>query len=188
MEKIKKPGVDLGLTSDDKASLYAIARTAIEYAATMKKLPDVEIKSDVLKEKRGAFVSLHRHGNLRGCIGYIHPSKPLYQTVQEMAIAAAFNDPRFGPVSHNELDDLDIEISVLTPMKKIEDIKEIEIGKHGLYIINKHHHGLLLPQVATNYGWNKKTFLEQTCMKAGLPKDAWMDNDTEIYIFSADIF
>jgi AmmeMemoRadiSam system protein A len=105
-----------------------------------------------------------------------------------MAIAAGFQDPRFEPVREDELEDLDIEISVLTPLKKIEDIKEIEVGKHGIYIAKHAYHGLLLPQVATNYGWNKKMFLEQTCIKAGLPKDAWFDIDTEIYIFSADIF
>jgi AmmeMemoRadiSam system protein A len=188
MEKKIKPGVDVGLTKDDKATLYAIARTAIECAAVGKKPPALEIKSDILKESRGAFVSLHRHGNLRGCIGHIQPTKPLYRTVQDMAIAAAFQDPRFEPVSSGEIDELDIEISVLTPMKKIENIQEIEIGKHGLYMVKNIYHGLLLPQVATNYGWNKKTFLEHTCMKAGLPQDAWTDRDTEIYIFSADIF
>jgi AmmeMemoRadiSam system protein A len=188
MEKKMKPGVDLGLTKDDKATLYAIARTAIECAAGGKKPPALEIKSDILKENRGAFVSLHRHGNLRGCIGHIHPTKPLYKTIQDMAIAAAFQDPRFEPVSTDEIDELDIEISVLTPMKKIENIQEIEIGKHGLYIVKNMYHGLLLPQVATNYGWNKKTLLEHTCMKAGLPQDAWTDKDAELYIFSADIF
>jgi AmmeMemoRadiSam system protein A len=188
MEKKMKPGVDLELTKDDKATLYAIARTAIECAATGKKPPALEIKSDILKENRGAFVSLHRHGNLRGCIGHIQPTRPLYKTVQDMAIAAAFQDPRFEPVRLEEIDELDIEISVLTPMKKIENIQEIEVGKHGLYMVNNTYHGLLLPQVATNYGWNKKTFLEHTCMKAGLPQDAWTDKNTEIYIFSADIF
>ncbi len=188
MEKHKKAGIDFGLTQDDKASLYAIARTAIECTVAGKMLPAVEIKSEVLKEKRGAFVSLHLHGNLRGCIGHIHPSKPLYQTVQDMAIAAGFQDPRFEPVTETELEDLDIEISVLTPLKKIEDFNEIEIGKHGIYIAKSFYHGLLLPQVATNYGWNRKTFLEQTCVKAGLPKDAWRDSDTEVYIFAADIF
>jgi AmmeMemoRadiSam system protein A len=188
MEKKMKPGVDLDLTKDDKATLYAIARTAIECGAVGKKPPALEIKSDILKENRGAFVSLHRHGNLRGCIGHIQPTRPLYKTVQDMAIAAAFQDPRFEPVSLDEIDELDIEISVLTPMKKIENIQEIEVGKHGLYMVNNIYHGLLLPQVATNYGWNKKTFLEHTCVKAGLPQDAWTDKNTEIYIFSADIF
>jgi AmmeMemoRadiSam system protein A len=188
MDKQKKTGVDLGLSKDDKATLYAIARTAIESALAGKNPSPCEINSSILQEKRGAFVSLHLQGNLRGCIGYIHPTKPLHKTVQEMAIAAALQDPRFDPVTRMELEELDIEISVLTPMKKIEHIQEIEIGKHGLYIVCGPYHGLLLPQVATSYGWNKKTFLEHTCEKAGLPKSAWQEEETEIYIFSADIF
>ena len=188
MDKKKKTGIDLGLSKDDKATLYAIARTAIENSLAGNNPPSGEVTSDILREKRGAFVSLHLHGNLRGCIGYIHPTKPLYKTVRDMAIAAALQDPRFDPVTQQELEELEIEISVLTPMTKIEHIQEIEIGKHGLYIVNGPYHGLLLPQVATSYAWNKKTFLEHTCEKAGLPKSAWMDQDTEIYIFSADIF
>jgi len=188
MDKKKKPAVDLGLSNDDKATLYAIARTAIESALAGKHPSPCDITSDILKEKRGAFVSLHLNGNLRGCIGYIHPAQPLYKTVQEMAIAAALQDPRFDPVTRTELDELDIEISVLTPMKRIEHIQDIEIGKHGLYIVCGPYHGLLLPQVATSYGWDKKTFLEHTCEKAGLPKHAWQEKDAEIYIFSADIF
>jgi AmmeMemoRadiSam system protein A len=105
-----------------------------------------------------------------------------------MAEAAAFRDPRFTPVTEKELSDLDIEISVLTPLKKITDVREIEIGKHGIYIKKGWLSGLLLPQVATEYGWDGETFLENTCMKAGLPTTAWQDKDTEIYIFSADIF
>jgi AmmeMemoRadiSam system protein A len=188
MDKKKKPGVDLGLTKDDKATLYAIARTAIESALAGKNPPPCAITSDILQEKRGAFVSLHLQGNLRGCIGYIQPTKPLHKTVQEMAIAAALQDPRFDPVTRTELEELDIEISVLTPMKRIENIQEIEIGKHGLYIVCGAYHGLLLPQVATSYGWDRKMFLEHTCEKAGLPKKAWQEKDAEIYIFSADIF
>jgi AmmeMemoRadiSam system protein A len=184
----KKPGIDLGLSKDDKATLYAIARTAIESALSGIKPPPCEITSDILRENRGAFVSLHLQGNLRGCIGYIQPTKPLHKTVQEMAVAAALQDPRFDPVTRSELEELDIEISVLTPMKRIENIQEIEIGKHGLYIVCGPYHGLLLPQVATSYGWDKKTFLEHTCEKAGLQKKAWQDKEAEIYIFSADIF
>jgi len=188
MDNKKKPGIDLGLSKDDKATLYAIARTAIESAITGKNPPQCENTSEILREKRGAFVSLHLQGNLRGCIGYIHPAKPLHKTVREMAIAAALQDPRFEPVTLRELEELDIEISVLTPMKKIEHIQEIEIGKHGLYIVCGPYHGLLLPQVATSYGWDKKTFLEHTCEKAGLPKNAWQQEDAELYVFSADIF
>ncbi len=105
-----------------------------------------------------------------------------------MASAAAFQDPRFSPLSADELKDLEIEISVLTPFKRITNIDEIQVGKHGILMRNGSSSGLLLPQVATDYGWDRTTFLEHTCQKAGLPKDAWKDKNTEIYIFSADVF
>jgi len=105
-----------------------------------------------------------------------------------MAEEAAFNDPRFTPVSKGELKDLDIEISALTPLRQIENVEEIEVGRHGLYIEKGFFSGLLLPQVATEYGWDRETFLEHTCLKAGLPRDAWKAEDTVISIFSADIF
>jgi len=105
-----------------------------------------------------------------------------------MAEAAAFKDPRFTPVKEKELSELDIEISVLTPLKRITDINEIQVGKHGIYMVKGMWAGLLLPQVATEYGWDRQTFLEHTCQKAGLPSNAWKDKETEIYIFSADIF
>jgi AmmeMemoRadiSam system protein A len=105
-----------------------------------------------------------------------------------MAMSAAFNDPRFSPLGREELKDLSIEISVLTPLKEIKDINEIEVGVHGIYIVKDFHSGLLLPQVATQYKWNRLTFLRETCHKAGLPSNAWADEDTRIHIFSADIF
>jgi AmmeMemoRadiSam system protein A len=105
-----------------------------------------------------------------------------------MALAAAFQDPRFRPLSAGELKDIEIEISVLTPFKRIAGIDEIQVGKHGIMMKNAGSSGLLLPQVATDHGWDRNTFLEQTCQKAGLPKDAWKDKKTEIYIFSADVF
>ena len=106
----------------------------------------------------------------------------------KMAPAAAFHDPRFFPVTEKELRDLEIEISVLTPLRRIKDIREIEVGKHGILIERGFNSGLLLPQVATEYGWDRKTFLEHTCLKAGLPTDAWKHEDVAISIFSADIF
>jgi AmmeMemoRadiSam system protein A len=105
-----------------------------------------------------------------------------------MAGEAAFRDPRFPPVKEKELPELDIEISVLTPLRRITDVREIEVGKHGIYIIKGGWSGLLLPQVATEYGWDRQAFLEHTCQKAGLPSNAWKEKDAEIYIFSADIF
>ena len=184
----KRVGVDLGLSDQDKETLLNIAKTVIESKARGKPLPEFAVDSQVLKEKRGAFVTINKRGQLRGCIGYIQAYKPLYQTVEEMAAQAAFHDPRFDPVTERELPDIEIEISVLTPMKRIRDIEEIEVGMHGILIEKGFNSGLLLPQVATEYGWDRKTFLEHTCLKAGLPTDAWKDKDVVISIFSADIF
>ncbi|MGQ9647000.1 MAG: AmmeMemoRadiSam system protein B [Thermodesulfobacteriota bacterium] len=188
MKQERKVGVDLGLSEEEKKTLHQIARTVIENKAKGKPVPEFKIDSPTLKENRGAFVSIHKKGQLRGCIGYIEGRGPLHRTIEEMAEAAAFRDPRFNPVTEKEVPDLDIEISVLTPLKKISDVNEIEVGKHGIYIKQGWYSGLLLPQVATEYGWDRRTFLEHTCLKAGLPPHAWKDKDTEIYIFSADIF
>jgi AmmeMemoRadiSam system protein A len=105
-----------------------------------------------------------------------------------MAVAAAFQDPRFPPLGPEELADLELEISVLTPMQRIQKVEEIQVGKHGLYIVRGIYRGLLLPQVATEHNWDRLTFLEQTCAKAGLPADAWKDPAAQIYVFSAEIF
>jgi len=184
----KKSGTSLGLTEDEKKILRQIAYTTIEGRVKGVKTPKVDVLPESLKEKRGAFVSLHKHGQLRGCIGSIQPTKPLHQTVEEMAVAAAFNDPRFESLTSKELKDIELEISVLTPLERVREVKEIEVGRHGLYIKKGFFSGLLLPQVATDYNWDRITFLEETCRKAGLPQNAWEDKDAEIYLFSADIF
>jgi MEMO1 family protein len=181
-------GVDLGLNAEEKKTLHDIAHTVIWNKVSGKAVPEFHVESERLKELRGAFVTITKKGSLRGCIGHIRGLKPLYKTVEEMAAAAAFDDPRFPPVTKNELKDLSIEISVLTPFKEITDVNEIEVGKHGIYMERGYYSGLLLPQVATEYGWDRNTFLEHTCRKAGLPPDAWKEKDTKIYIFSADIF
>jgi hypothetical protein len=181
-------GVDLGLTDEEKKVLHTIAATAIEAGCTGERIPSLPPLSETLREKRGAFVTLHKGNNLRGCIGYIRAQKPLYQTIQEMAQAAAFQDNRFRPVTKDELKDITIELSVLTPLKKINRIEDIAVGTHGIYIVKNVHSGLLLPQVATENKWDRETFLRHTCTKAGLPEDAWRESDAEIYIFSADIF
>jgi AmmeMemoRadiSam system protein B/AmmeMemoRadiSam system protein A len=188
MKEEKKVGVDLGLSEQDKKTLHHIAKTVIENMARGKPVPEFKVDAPILKESRGAFVTINKRGQLRGCIGYIEGRGPLYKTVEEMAQAAAFRDPRFNPVAEKELPDLEIEISVLTPLRRITDVNEIEVGKHGIYIKKGWYSGLLLPQVATEYGWDRKTFLEYTCQKAGLPTTAWKDKGIEIYIFSADIF
>ena len=135
----------------------------------------------------GAFVTLHKEGRLRGCIGIFSSAQPLHQTVREMAYSAAFKDPRFAPLTSDELPGIDIEISVLSPLRKIDNIDQIEVGRHGLYIIRGFNRGVLLPQVATEQNWDKITFLEHTCYKAGLDGDCWRSG-AEIYVFTALIF
>jgi AmmeMemoRadiSam system protein A len=136
----------------------------------------------------GAFVSLHKRGNLRGCIGTFDTTQPIVLQVEEMAIAAAMRDPRFSKVSREEVDELDIEISVLSPPRTVKEISEIEVGTHGLIVARGFQKGVLLPQVATEYGWDRETFLRHTCRKAGLTEDAWKDSETEIQLFTAEVF
>ena len=178
--------VKMDLSDADKKLLLQMARDSIEAHLLDKPAPALDVPSS-LSQLRGAFVSLHRRGQLRGCIGYLEAVKPLGQTVREMAVAAAFDDPRFRPLGREELAELEVEISVLSPMQLINNIDQIQVGTHGLYIIQGRYRGLLLPQVATEYHWDRLTFLGQTCCKAGLPADAWKDPATKIYLFTAEI-
>ena len=176
------------LNTQEKKKLIEIARASIIEAVTGTKQPAPEVTEERLKENCGAFVTIKKYDQLRGCIGYIIAVKPLHETVKDVARSAAINDYRFTPVSKEELDEIELEISALTPLKRIHNVKDIEVGKHGLYMKRGLNSGLLLPQVATEYNWDKETFLEHTCMKAGLPTNAWEDPATEIYTFSADVF
>ncbi|RJX36410.1 MAG: AmmeMemoRadiSam system protein A [Desulfarculus sp.] len=137
---------------------------------------------------RGAFVTIHRQGRLRGCIGNFTAQGSLVDTIRDMAVAAASEDPRFPPLRAEELKDIELEISVLSPLRPINDVSEIQVGRHGIYIVNPRGRGVLLPQVAAEYGWDRETFLDQTCMKAGLAPGCWKDPRTQILIFSAQIF
>ena len=177
-----------GLTQMEKDELLRIARITVEKNARGEKVPKFEPLTPLMGEKRGAFVTLKKNHSLRGCIGYIQAIKPLYQTIQEMAYAAAFSDSRFTPVTADELAELEYEISVLTPLKRINSVAEIQVGICGLYIRQGFYSGLLLPQVATENDWDLMMFIQQTCRKAGLPPSAWQHKDSEMYIFSADIF
>ena len=181
-------GVDLGFTDSEKATIRDIARTSIEAAVTGKSLPEPKGITQKLKEPYGIFVTINKHGNLRGCIGRLIGDQPLYLTCQQMARAAALEDPRFTPVTRDELQDLEIEISVLTPMQRVKDKNEIVIGRDGLLIRKGMYSGVLLPQVAAEYGWNVDEFIAQTCGKAGLPTDSIRSKDIEIYRFSAQVF
>lgn len=184
----KKVGVDLGLSDEEKKELHRVARTVIEKRARREQLPSFAANTEKLNEERGAFVCVYKQGMLRGCIGSLDARDPLIKTVEEMAQAAAFQDPRFRPVSADELPYLDLEISVLTPLEEVKSPEEIEVGKHGILIRKGYNSGLLLPQVATERDWDRVTFLQETCRKAGLPRDAWQDKDARIYVFSADVF
>lgn len=181
-------GVDLGLSEDEKEVLRGVVKETLESVVNGGRVPEFKDKSGKLGEEWGAFVTLTKNGQLRGCIGHIIGTMPLIDTVGQMARAAALEDPRFPKVQPNELKDIDFEISVLTPIRKVNDIEEIVVGRDGIIISNKWARGLLLPQVATEYGWDRITFLEQTCRKAGLPKGAWKDKDTVIEMFSAEVF
>jgi AmmeMemoRadiSam system protein A len=180
-------GIDLHFTDEERRVLKELARTSIEKALFGKEEQPLNIPR-ALKKKRGAFVCLKTRGQLKGCIGYVRARMPLDETVRRMAYEAAFHDPRFMPLDAREWEHTDIEISVLTPMRKIRDINEIQVGVHGLYIESGSSSGLLLPQVATEHGLDRQTFLEYTCEKAGLPRNAWQSERTNIYIFSADVF
>jgi AmmeMemoRadiSam system protein A len=140
-----------------------------------------------LAEPSGAFVTIRQHGELRGCIGYIESHHPLAVVVSEVAVKAATEDPRFAPMTQSELARATLEVSILTPLRQITDISEIEVGTHGLLLELGGHRGLLLPQVASEYEWDRETFLESTARKAGLPGEAWKDSGAKIFIFTADI-
>ncbi len=183
-----------GYTKEEKQFLLDLARRSVEIRASAKKLEKDE-KPEILKnphsrleEKRGAFVTITKNGRLRGCIGMVHAKEPLVDAVADMAVAAAFDDPRFPPVTESELAELKFEISVMSQISLVIDINTIEVGRDGLMIRLAMHSGLLLPQVATEHKWGRYTFLEQTCLKAGLPKKSYKDKQAQIYKFSVDMF
>jgi AmmeMemoRadiSam system protein A len=171
------------LSLSEKKELLQIARGAITAAVKKETHQTFSPKNETLSENAGAFVTLTKNGHLRGCIGYTDALFPLFQTVSEAGVSAATKDYRFTPIEENELDNLDIEISVLSPLKRVENIDNIVVGRDGLFIEQGDLRGLLLPQVATEYSWGRKTFLEHTCQKAGLPSDAYKESETQIWSF-----
>lgn len=176
------------LTPEARRALLELARRTIEASVRRQPLPAVPTAVPEIAQPRGAFVTIERDHRLRGCIGYTQPVGSLAETVQQAAVGAALHDPRFKPVEPSELDHLDLEISVLSPPLPVTDPSRIQVGTHGLIIRKGRLSGLLLPQVATEYGWDRRTFLEETCRKAGLPPTAWQDPDVKIYLFTAEVF
>jgi uncharacterized protein (TIGR00296 family) len=180
------------LSEHDGELLLRIARSEIEYAVAETPKPKIHF-FPVLDEKRGVFVTLTKAGQLRGCIGFPYPVMPLGDAIRQAAVAAALEDPRFRPVKADELKTIDLEVTVLTPPVTIDGDpedrpKKVIVGKHGLIIRGRGKSGLLLPQVATDYGWDAKTFLDHTCTKAGLSENAWHDPRIELLTFEGQIF
>jgi AmmeMemoRadiSam system protein A len=175
------------ITRQERTELLKIARDTIVSYVTRGNVPVIECTSPGLLQHSGCFVTIKQKGALRGCIGNFVSDQPLYQLVQELAVSAATRDSRFYPMKTADLADFEIDISVLSPLTKAASVEQIQVGVHGIYIIKGNYRGVLLPQVATEYGWDREQFLRQTCIKAGLPQNAWQ-GACDIYIFSALVF
>jgi AmmeMemoRadiSam system protein A len=176
------------LSEPAKKELLSLARLTLHSFLSEQAVPGyVPVCAD-LKDKRGAFVSLHSGSELRGCIGQLEPDEPLTAVIQYCVVCAATRDTRFAPVTVEEIPSLKIEISVLEPPHRMESISEIEIGRHGLLIVRGRNRGLLLPQVATEYGWDAVQFLSQACLKAGVREKSWQDAATQVFTFEAQVF
>lgn len=177
------------LNKQEQDEILKLARNTIEQYVTKSIIPRFNSADPVFNQTGGAFVTIHNNGQLRGCIGTIESNEPIYKTVEEMAIESATQDPRFEPVNEAELKDIDVEVSILSPKRRVSGIDEIELGKHGVIVKKGFAAGVFLPQVAGETGWSKKEFMEHLCEgKAGLSKDAYLDPKTEIYVFEAQVF
>ncbi len=181
----REKGISL-LTNKEKGVLLRLARQSLEAAVSGDRMEEPDVAVGPLRERRGAFVSLHRESRLRGCVGFARPVKALYKTVIEAAAAAALKDTRFDPVRPEEISAMEVEISVLSSSQKVS-LEEIQVGVHGLVVSLERTHGLLLPQVAVSANWSPQQFLEETCHKAGLSRDAWQHGAT-IEAFTAEVF
>lgn len=176
------------LSTEEKKLLLTLARQTL--AAKLENIaePLLEAAPPAISEPRACFVSLHLEGRLRGCIGSLKASEPLYRNVQTNAANAAFSDPRFHPLAPEEMEGIRIEISVLTPSRPIVSINEFEIGKHGIIFKKKDNRAIFLPQVAIQQGWDRKTTLNQLSRKAGLSADAWQHPEVDFWVFEAIVF
>jgi AmmeMemoRadiSam system protein A len=177
-----------GLNATERSALLTLARETLERHFEGRARSGSEPREGALAERRGAFVTLSLAGDLRGCIGHVEGLQPLWQSVRDNALSAAFRDPRFPPLSEAELGQIRIEISALTPLRRVTSVDEIEVGRHGLLVERGSSRGLLLPQVPVEWGWNLENFLAHTCRKAGLATDAWRADDTILKLFEADVF
>jgi AmmeMemoRadiSam system protein A len=179
------------MNAEQKQTLLTIARDTVKAVITGKTIPEPESDDPDLNSHSGCFVTLKNHDSLRGCIGQFTSDKPLVELVVEMAKSSATGDPRFftNPITPREVDKLDVEISVLSPLQRTENPLSLRLGVDGIYIKKGYASGCFLPQVAEETGWSKEEFLSYCCShKAGLPTDAWRDKDTEVYFFTAEVF
>jgi AmmeMemoRadiSam system protein A len=174
------------VSEEDRRELLRAAREAIRRALLGEPPPPLPSEG-IFAERAGVFVSLHKRGELRGCIGHPVGDQAIRAVLGSCAVAAAREDPRFPPVETQELDGIDIEISLLGPIEPVDDVGTIEVGRHGLIVEQGWQRGLLLPQVATEYHWDRETFLRHACLKAGLPRDAWQKG-ARLYKFEAEVF
>lgn len=175
------------LTKQEQTLLLGIAREAITSYLRTGTLIEPECKEESLNQQRGCFVTLSQDGQLRGCLGTFTSERPLCKEVAVMAVAAATEDPRFYPMKAEDLDNFSVEISVLSPLRKTKDPGDVIVGMHGIYLEKDGQRGVLLPQVAVEQQWDRESFLQHTCHKAGLATDAWQAEDCDIYLFTAQI-
>lgn len=175
-------------TQTEGALLLKVARSAIESHLHHRPVVLPKEEKPVLWEKWGVFVTLKKREELRGCIGRIEPTEPLIKAVSHVALEAAFNDPRFAPLREEELEGLSLEVSILSPLRKVRHPEEIQVGRDGLLVHKEFSSGLLLPQVAVESRWTREEFLTYTCLKAGLPATSWREEGVDFYTFTAEVF
>lgn len=175
------------LDHEIELKLLKVARSAIDACLTHTQPLEDEVNDALLNQTAGCFVTIHQNGQLRGCIGNFVSNQPLHREVAQMAVAAATADPRFYVMGADDVGNYSLDISILSPLMKIDNIEQIEVGTHGLYLEKDYSRGVLLPQVAIEQGWDRQTFIEQTCIKAGLSADAWKSPQTTLSIFSAQV-
>jgi AmmeMemoRadiSam system protein A len=175
-------------SADERRAMLQLARASIGRALGQEMPNPKRLDAASLQEPRGVFVTLRRLGELRGCIGFVDPRLPLQEAICEVAVKAATEDPRFAPLNRSEFADVELEISILSPLLPVRSPQDIQVGTHGVMIDAGYTRGLLLPQVATEYGWNREEFLEHTCLKAGLSASRWKGPDLRIYTFTTETF
>jgi AmmeMemoRadiSam system protein A len=176
----------LSLGPNDRAMLSDLAREAIRSAVAGSPEPSLQDVPPALQARAGVFVTLYRHGQLRGCVGTLRDDEPLHVAVRRIAQAAALQDGRFDPVGRQEVDELEIEISVLSPLKPVARPEEIVVGEHGVVLECDGYRGVFLPKVAVEQGWSREMLLDQLCLKAGLPRGAWQDPSARLYVFTVE--